>query len=122
MSTKLNYYMAACEVEARVGEQVFAAKVNVLTTTSVARINATVLGRIQQNAGLTYIEQIKRRGLDPRDMTVTDVIILGITPLGLFTEKEWEDGLPESAKAARAAEARANEGKPNLTVVSNDEG
>ena len=122
MITKLNYYMATCEVEAQVGDQVFSAKVNVLTTTVVHRISATVLSRIQQNAGLTYIEQIKRRGLDPRDMTIIDVIILGITPLGLFSEKEWEDGLPDSAKAARAAEARTSEGKPNLTVVSNDEG
>lgn len=122
MITKLNYYMATCEVEVQVGEQVFTAKVNVLTTTTAQRINATVLGRIQQNAGLTYIEQIKRRGLDPRDMTVIDVIILGITPLGLFTEKEWEDGLPDTAKAARTAEARTSKDKPNLTVVSNDEG
>lgn len=110
------YHMSACQVEVKVEENVFAEMVNVLHITEKNRVGASDMGQMQQKAGMTYINQLKLRGLDPTNVVIQNVVIMSISPLGAFTEQEWHDSLPESAKAAKAEEAK----KPSLSVVGKE--
>lgn len=110
------YHLSACEVEVAVEDNVFAQKVNVLHVTTANRIGVSDMSDIQQKASLSYLKQMQMRGLDPTKVTVRDVVILNICPLGTFTDKEWEESMPAAARAAK----REEQGKPNLTVVASE--
>lgn len=89
-----HHYLVTGEIHYGIEDNYHMSRLNAVVTHDEKKVPAKIIGRAQQTLQMNFFKRVE----DPTKIKVEDVIIVGLTYLGEFTESEFVEGLQEKTK------------------------